>query len=266
MSNKPVVDLNWLCNWLEENSSGIYRPAKEAAHVIRSMSSEIESLRAQLSDKNVSMGVGDGSGSLFVYGNYESIKATQSKIFELEAARKHIAELEAQLKAAREQKPVAYRYKFEINGELQDGFKYKEDPSLIGLPEEALYAAPVPAQQSLAVPDTEYYKVLYDAVDFTKDSEQRNMAIVAADTMLERLKSNGISSIAQQSPAVVVPEDLKEKLQAIVNLIDKPHCETLDSPTEFALSHSKSMRAGNVRSAVVKIIKSLDNQSPNSPQ
>ena len=50
MDNKAVVDLNWLCNWLEENSSGVYRPSKEAAHVIRSMSAEIESLRAQLKD------------------------------------------------------------------------------------------------------------------------------------------------------------------------------------------------------------------------
>lgn len=55
MENKPVVDLNWLCNWLEENSSGIYRPAKEAAHVIRSMSSEIESLRAQLKAKDAAL-------------------------------------------------------------------------------------------------------------------------------------------------------------------------------------------------------------------
>lgn len=46
--SEAMVDLNWLCNWLEENSSGVYRPAKEAAHVIRSMQSEINDLRAVL--------------------------------------------------------------------------------------------------------------------------------------------------------------------------------------------------------------------------
>lgn len=55
MNDKAVVDLNWLCNWLEENSSGIYRPAREAAHVIRSMSSELESLRAQLKAKDAAL-------------------------------------------------------------------------------------------------------------------------------------------------------------------------------------------------------------------
>lgn len=46
--DKAVVDLNWLCNWLEENSSGVYRPAKDAAHVIRTMQAEIEALRTEL--------------------------------------------------------------------------------------------------------------------------------------------------------------------------------------------------------------------------
>lgn len=44
----------------------------------------------------VSMGVGSGSGRLFVHGDYESIKAAQEKIFRLEAAEARIAELEAE--------------------------------------------------------------------------------------------------------------------------------------------------------------------------
>ena len=36
-----MVDVNWLCNWLDENSSCPYRPAKDAAHVIRSMQREL---------------------------------------------------------------------------------------------------------------------------------------------------------------------------------------------------------------------------------
>lgn len=45
MSDNAVVDLEWLCNWLEDNSSGAYRPCKEAAHVIRTMYKEIQELK-----------------------------------------------------------------------------------------------------------------------------------------------------------------------------------------------------------------------------
>lgn len=39
--------------------------------------------------------VGDGSGQLFVHGDFDSIKAVQTKLLELEAARIRIAELES---------------------------------------------------------------------------------------------------------------------------------------------------------------------------
>lgn len=37
---------------------------------------------------NLSIGVGDGSGNLFVHGDYDSVKAVQNMIFELEELRK----------------------------------------------------------------------------------------------------------------------------------------------------------------------------------
>lgn len=41
---------------------------------------EVEALRANDVRRMSQLGVGDGSGSLFVYGNYESIKAAQAFI------------------------------------------------------------------------------------------------------------------------------------------------------------------------------------------
>ena len=42
----------------------------------------------------VTLGVGAGNGQLFVHRDYDSIKAAQTKLLELEAARIRIAELE----------------------------------------------------------------------------------------------------------------------------------------------------------------------------
>lgn len=41
---------------------------------------EIRTLQTTLDSRSVSMGVGSGDGNLFVYGDYESIKAAQALI------------------------------------------------------------------------------------------------------------------------------------------------------------------------------------------
>ena len=48
-----------------------------------------------LGDITCTIGVGDGSGSLFVHGDYESIKRVQSMIFELEKLRSENEELKS---------------------------------------------------------------------------------------------------------------------------------------------------------------------------
>jgi hypothetical protein len=54
----------------------------------------------------VCMGVGDGSGQLFVYGDYDSIKAAQAGVFRREAAEARIAELEGDLREIAECDPI----------------------------------------------------------------------------------------------------------------------------------------------------------------
>lgn len=44
-------------------------------------------------DYSCTIGVGDGSGELYVHGDYESIKHLQDKLLELENFRKHTREL-----------------------------------------------------------------------------------------------------------------------------------------------------------------------------
>lgn len=55
----------------------------EAATRLEAQESEIARLRAKT---QVSMGVGDGTGNLFVHGDYESIKTAQAKILRLDKA------------------------------------------------------------------------------------------------------------------------------------------------------------------------------------
>lgn len=57
----------------------------EAAVRLEALQAECESLRAKTS---LSLGVGDGTGNLFVHGDYDSIKRVQALIFECEKLRK----------------------------------------------------------------------------------------------------------------------------------------------------------------------------------
>lgn len=66
-----------------------YTPALQA---------ECEKLRTKTS---VTLGIGNGHGNLFVHGDYDSIKAAQDKIFELEELRRKLAEIGSQEPAIR---------------------------------------------------------------------------------------------------------------------------------------------------------------------
>jgi len=66
-----------------------------------------ESRVAELEAQNTcTLGVGDGSGKLFVHGDYESIKAAQAIIFQAEEYAKRVAELEAEVARLKEAKEV----------------------------------------------------------------------------------------------------------------------------------------------------------------
>lgn len=86
------IDLNWLCEWLEENSSGVYRPAKEAAHVIRNLRKKLGAAEEKI-----------------------KVDAVQYKreIRDIEAvlsmAQHENKIMQSAIREAREQKPYAYR-------------------------------------------------------------------------------------------------------------------------------------------------------------
>jgi hypothetical protein len=73
---------------------------KEALDTLRT---EVGQLRKKT---GVMLGVGDGAGQKFVYGDYESIKAAQDIIFRLEEATKRIRELETTLQQERDEARV----------------------------------------------------------------------------------------------------------------------------------------------------------------
>lgn len=52
-------------------------------------------------DTNITIGVGDGTGQLFVHGNYESIKILQEKLLELEKLRQYFNDIESILAKAK---------------------------------------------------------------------------------------------------------------------------------------------------------------------
>lgn len=59
--------------------------------------------------KLMCMGVGDGSGSLFVYGDYESIKAAQSRVFAYEKSLVERAALKARVAEVTKERDEARR-------------------------------------------------------------------------------------------------------------------------------------------------------------
>ena len=130
---------------------------------------EIDELRSQILKATSSMmGVGDGDGNLFVYGDYDSIKAVQAIVLERDAlkaeiekekAKAHKAQevadwhlshrtfAESQLEAARKQEPVGEWKVFNPGrsgefGRLISELKFEDG--------QKFYTSPVPAQQSEA--------------------------------------------------------------------------------------------------------------------
>lgn len=71
---------------------------RNAANIIDAQAAEIAALRAKT---QICMGVGDGAGNLFVYGDHESIKAAQNIVLRLGESAREIAALKAELATAR---------------------------------------------------------------------------------------------------------------------------------------------------------------------
>uniref|UniRef100_UPI0035C72508 hypothetical protein n=1 Tax=Serratia quinivorans TaxID=137545 RepID=UPI0035C72508 len=76
---------SWLCDYLEAVS-----PVK-----IRALLADLEAKDKRIADMeaktSMTMGVGDGSGSLFVHGDYDSIRAAQRIVLENEELRAKLA-------------------------------------------------------------------------------------------------------------------------------------------------------------------------------
>lgn len=62
---------------------------EELALEVRNFRERNKYLEKHHQNTDVQIGVGDGTGQMFVYGNYESIQRVQGLIFELEALRQH---------------------------------------------------------------------------------------------------------------------------------------------------------------------------------
>lgn len=98
----------------------LYQWSLDAEIMLRAQAYRIAQLEAQLADRSSCLGVGDGSGSLFVYGNYESIKAAQDKIFRSEKLSALEAELIKQTNraASAEQQLTAMTQRWEMANAL----------------------------------------------------------------------------------------------------------------------------------------------------
>lgn len=73
------------------------------SEIIKELRAERDALKAEIEElkqkTSSMMGVGSGAGNLFVYGDYDSIKAAQTLLLQAENDR-------AELEAARKQEPV----------------------------------------------------------------------------------------------------------------------------------------------------------------
>lgn len=88
-TNKPEV-FRFHCHGPSAPAYSCNRPLDNSGEYVRL--SDYEALQAECeklhSKTRVSLGVGDGGGSLFVQGDYDSIKRVQALIFEREKLRK----------------------------------------------------------------------------------------------------------------------------------------------------------------------------------
>lgn len=77
------------------------RPGSDAAPwVIQAIKELEQQLAAKDAEMQVSIGVGDGTGSLFVHGSYDAVKTVQAKLLELESVRRQLAAKEEELERA----------------------------------------------------------------------------------------------------------------------------------------------------------------------
>lgn len=69
---------------LRDLSEADFKAALEKAALgcttTRALLEALRKANATLDERSISMGVGNGGGNLFVYGNYDSIKAAQARM------------------------------------------------------------------------------------------------------------------------------------------------------------------------------------------
>lgn len=83
----PTVEQAWNVAWKHAQKTFHAQSMQDMEKQIADLQAECDALRAKT---NLSLGVGDGTGNLFVHGDYDSIKRVQALIFECEKLRKDV--------------------------------------------------------------------------------------------------------------------------------------------------------------------------------
>jgi hypothetical protein len=170
-SNQSEANFGWLASALEQYAKGdvVTVPAGTGTE------EEFFAWLKDQSSKNshVSLGVGNGHGKLFVHGDYDSIKAVQGKLFELE--------------------------------ELREKLRIMADRAVARITE------PVPANKPERITEQDVMEIVYQFADFSSLALPRTEAIsyLVSDecrNLLNKLNAD------RQVPAVAVPDDVKAAL------------------------------------------------------
>lgn len=95
------------------------RPDSEAAPwVIQAIKELEQQLAVKDAEMRVTVGVGDGTGSLYVHGSYDAVKTVQTKLLKLESVRRQLAAKEAELERVRKQAYIHYTCEEDLSGRL----------------------------------------------------------------------------------------------------------------------------------------------------
>jgi chromosome segregation ATPase len=107
---KSMGDQNNSAHYKEKYDT-LLKQSQEVVQEVRDLRERNKYLEQHHQNMDVSVGVGDGTGQLFVYGNYESIKRVQGLIFELESLRVTKSQLERDVENLQESRS---RYRKEV--------------------------------------------------------------------------------------------------------------------------------------------------------
>lgn len=186
---------------------------------------------AELDEKTrTAMGVGSGSGNIFVYGNYDSIKAAQKIVIERD-------QLRAELAAIKAQEPVAVVH-------AQHGFCWYEGRK--PAPGTNLYASPVSeakAQGAVMLPSvTEVMNIVFDY------QHNKNKNVTGTTNWAANIGMAVIDEIAHLNAAPVQQVSVPDGLELIKRM---QVCLSLDD-TEWGLSAPEKYKLlGDIKSYVL---------------